>query len=93
MTDPNMPTESPLAAVLIVILMLAGIPFALWIAMTWTKARWAATWRTITTPPPSHAAHEHRTCEIHGQRIAHNSDCAICVNHLYEDLKALETGE
>ena len=92
-TDPNMPTESPLAAVLIVVLMLAGIPFALWVAMTWTRQRWANAWRTITAPPPSHAAHEYQTCVIHGQRIPRHGDCAMCVVQLYEDLEALETGE
>lgn len=42
---------------------------------------------------PTAGARVYQTCHIHGQRIPTGGDCAVCVEHLYQDLEALERGE
>ena len=61
MTDPNMPPENPIVAVTICLIILGAFPLAIWVAVTWTKQRWAAIWATIKHPP-SHAAKTYKEC-------------------------------
>lgn len=91
MTDPNAPTENPLIALTICILIFGGVPLLMWVAMTWTKQRWATIWGAIKQPP-SHAARTTPTCPIHAQD-ALDGMCTTCLAELHADLDTLEWGE